>query len=232
MNGQDVYERLARTRQELMMFGCHELEKEVIETDPESRISLLNLLARYDARPKDDPIIAVSTWKEVNHPEVAKRLLEGSYSIVVADEAENFEESIEDDDRLVFRGPVIKHMSKILSRLEASLEGATFAKKSEKNLARRSKAEKFAEYMWPYIEAIAEEWKTSNQTEIAKRLTDSGLKPVEGEVIQQAHVSRYISRARKQKEWKAFQKTLTFKETPKEPDLFDTLKQEGDPESR
>ena len=224
MNGQDVYERLARTRQELMMFGCHELEKEVIETDPESRISLLNLLARYDARPKDDPIIAVSTWKEVSHPEIAKRLLEGGYSVVVADEAENFEESKEDDDRFVFRGPVLNHIVKIRSKLEASLEGTAFARKSQINLARRNKAEEFAEYMWPYIEATAEEWKTSNQTEIAKRLTESGLKPVEGDVIQQAHVSRYISRARKQKEWNAFKKSL-------EPELFASGKRESKPES-
>ena len=222
---QDVYERLARTRQELMMFGCHELEKEVIETDPESRIALLNLLARYDARPRDDPIIVVSTWKEVSHPEIAKRLLEGGYSVFVADEVENSEESKEDDDRFVFRGPVMRHMVKILSRLEASLEGATFARKSETNLARSNKAEEFAEYIWPYIEATAEEWKTSNQTEIAKRLTDSGLKPVEGEVIQQAHVSRYIKRARKQKEWDILKKTI------REPDLFASEKRESEPES-
>ncbi len=221
MNGKDMYERLARTRQELMKFGCRELEDEVVEADAEERTSLINLLVRYNDHPMVDPIIAVSTWKEISHPEIAKRLLDGGYSVVVADEAENFEQSKEGDERFVFRGPVMDHIVKFRSKLAASLDGFTYVKRSETNTARRNKATEFAEYMWPYIEAAAKEAKTTNQGEIARMLTASGLKPVEGEVIQQAHVSRYIDRVGKRKEWKALEKA--FKELEKalkEPELF------------
>lgn len=214
MNGRDVYERIARARQELMKFGCNELEKDVIEADPEKRTSLINLLARYNAKPMADPIIVVSTWKEISHPEVAKQLLEWGYSVVVADEAENFEKSKEGDERFVFRGPVLDHIVKFRSKLEASLDGVTYANRSETNKARKTKAADFAEYMWPYIEAAAKEGKTTSQGEVAEMLTASGLKPVDGEVIQQAHVSRYISRAGKQDAWKALKKAI------KTPDLF------------
>ena len=82
MNGKDMYERLARTRQELMKFGCRELEGEVVEANAEERTSLINLLARYNAQPMTDPIIAVSTWKEISHPEIAKRLLDGGIRLL------------------------------------------------------------------------------------------------------------------------------------------------------
>ena len=53
---------------------------------------------------KEEGLSAFSTWKEVSHVIAATGLLKGGFSIIVADETENFEQPEEDDERIVSRG--------------------------------------------------------------------------------------------------------------------------------
>lgn len=241
IGGMSAGDRVSLVRRELMKFHCHELEeREKIESRDslDSRKAILHLLDRYDANPHDDPIIAISTWKEINHPEVARRLYDGSYSVVIADQAVNFDRQ-ENRGEFIYNGPVLDHVSENKGKLKSyldSLERSETLGENAINQERKNSGEVFAEKMWIQIERIARKSKTTVQSEIARCLNEEGYGTIEGAEISQTHVHRFISRARKFDEWdslkKAFPVPIKKKRKKRGPDLFDALKQESDPESR
>ena len=209
-----------------MKFNSKPLEKqdrEYIEPREslESRKLIFHLLDRYDSQPQYDPIIAVPTWKDIAHPEVARRLYERSYSVCIADLAENFDEQESQDD-FIFGGPVMDHISENKARLKAYLDSLGLVEtlgENQVNSDRKKLADIFAEKTWVHIERIARELNTTIQSEIAARLNKEGYRTAQGAEISQSHIHRFIGRAGKKDEWEAIKKAI------EKPDLFDAANQ-------
>ena len=197
----DYQTRIARTRAELMNFGGTELEQAVVEEHPKSRRSMLELLARWSRRLQKDPIIAVSTWKEVKNLDVARALITGGFSVIVANQARDFHLSKEEEPGFVCRGPVMEHLLEINRRLRSYVDAKESGSKGAENEQRAGKAKEFALNIWPAIEHAAEEAKTTNQSEIAAILGSQGLKSTKGSTIRQSQISRYIRQAGKEADW-------------------------------
>lgn len=206
IGGKDMYERIAQTRRELMKFGCRELQEEVIESSPTSRQSMLTLLDKFMREVDTDPIIAVSTWEEIRHPDVVQRLIDGAFSLIVADKAKSFEDSMKPDTQRTRMDPVLKHIIDMQASLREYLQGREATKGSKVNLLRKMEAKEFAEKLWPHIAWAVEEAKTTKQSEIAKFLNEAGHRTRTGREITQPLISRYIEQAGKGREWDALLK--------------------------
>jgi len=201
IRGRDMFERLARTRQELMKFGCRELDEEVRETYPTSRKDMLSLLKRYSRMENADPIIAVSSWAEVRHPDVARELINGGFSVIIASRAKDFEQSKETDTRIVGRGPVLHHIIDVQSSLRAYLRGLEATKGSKLNDARKNEAREFAEKLWPHIVEAVETVGTTNREDVSAQLNKAGCKSRKGFPISASTLKRYATQAGKELEW-------------------------------
>jgi hypothetical protein len=225
IGGKNFSERVSSVRRQLEKFDSKPLEEKIyVEARKtlESRKTILQLLDRYDHQPHLDPIIAVPTWKDIVHPEVARRLYAGSYSVLIAELAEGFDQQIIIDGRdYVGSGPVMSHVGENNAKLKSYLDGLNIAAthgENKMNNDRRNNAEIYAAMMWDHIERIAKETNTTVQTAIAKRLDEEGHKSAEGAVISQSHVRRYIHGSGKHKKWEA------IKQAMKDPELFDDQK--------
>lgn len=232
IGGQSVGDRVSSVRRQLMKFSSRPLEdKEFIESREsfETRKTILHLLDRYDAQPQHDPIIAVPTWKEITHPKVAQRLYEGSYSVLIAEFAEDFDKQETHDD-YIGRGPVMDHVSQNKARLKAYLDSSGYVetvRENETNSGRKQVADIFAEKMWIHIERVARNAKTTIQSEIATRLNDEGYRTAQGAEIVQSHVHRFIGRAGKRDEWESLKNDFQIPVKKKKgPDLLDILEEE------
>ena len=180
LRGRDRWKRIANTRAEFMKMRGEVIEPPIVEEDPASRRSMLELINRCSRQPQNDLIIAVSTWKEVANFDVARALIEGGFSVIVADQAQDFHLSEEEGPGFVFRGPVLEHLVKMRGKLQSYVDGGKTGRFSAVNEQRAGKAKEFALNKWPAIEQAAEEAKTTNQSEIAAILGSQGLKSTRG----------------------------------------------------
>ncbi len=184
-----------------MNFGGIELEQAVVEEHPKSRRSMLELLARWSRRLQKNPIIAVSTWKEVKNLDVAQALIQGGFTVIVADQARDFHLSKEEEPGFVCRGPVMEHALEMSRKLQSYVDGRKTGRFSAVNEQRADKAKEFALNIWPAIEHAVEDAETTNQSEIAAILNNLGLESTRGSEISQALVTRYIRQAGKETDW-------------------------------
>ena len=201
LGGRDRWKRIANTRAEFMKMRGEVIEPPIVEEDPASRRSMLELINRCSRQRQNDSIIAVSTWKEVANFDVARALIEGGISVIVADQAQDFHLSEEEGPGFVFKGPVLEHLLEINRKLRAYVDGRKTGRFSAVNELRTRAANAFALNIWPAIEHAVEEAKTTNQSEIAAILGSQGLKSTRGSPIRQAQVSSYIRKAGKEAEW-------------------------------
>ena len=197
IDGRDYRTRIAKTRNEFMNFGGRELERAVVEECPTSRQSMLELIKRSRQR-QNDSIIAVSTWKEVANLNVARALINGGFSVIVADLARDFHLSKEEEPGFVCRGPVMEHALEMSRKLQSYVDGRKTGRFSAVNEQRARAANAFALNIWPAIEQAAKEAKTANQSEIAAILGSQGLNSINGYTIKQSHILRYIGQAGKE----------------------------------
>ncbi len=240
IGGKSFSERVSSVRKQLMKFDSKPLEEKIYIEAREtlkSRKTILQLLDRYDHQPHFDPIIAVPTWKDVIHPEVARRLYAGSYSLLIAEYAKDFDKQIVTDGRdYVGSGPVMSHVGVNNAKLKSYLDGLDIAAthgENKMNNDRRNSAEIYADMMWVHIERIAKETSTTVQSAIAKRLNEEGYKTPDGAEIAQPHVHRYISRARKHDEWKSLKNEFQIAEKKNiEPDFLDTIEMANNPKQQ
>ena len=201
LGGRDCWERIARTRTEFMSFGGTFIEQPIVEEYPNSRRSMLDLLKRCSRQRQNDPIIAVSTWKEVAFLDVARALIKGGFSVIVADQANDFHLSKEEEPGFVFRGPVMEHLLEINRKLRAYADAKETGSSGVVNELRARAVKEFALIIWPAIKNAAEEAETSSQKKIAAILGSQGLKSTKGSAISQAFISRYIGQAGKEEDW-------------------------------
>ena len=176
IDGKSPGERISEVRRQLMKFDCNPLEDEDWEyieskTTQESRTVIINILNRYDSLPMHDPIIAVPTWKDIAHPEVARRLSEGNYSVLIAEYAKDFDRQ-KTEGEYVGVGPVLNHISENSAKLRAYLDSLGHLKtqgENQRNRGRKNSAKDFAEIMWAHIERIACEANTTVLYEAVKK---------------------------------------------------------------
>jgi len=187
----DHLTRIANTRAEFMKFGGTVIEHPTVEEFPNSRGSMLELIARCSRQRLNDPLIAVSTWEEVRNLDVAQALIKGGFSVIVGDQAQDFHLSKEEEPGSVFRGPVMEHLLEMNRKLRSYVDGRKTDRFGAVNEQKARAANTFALNIWPAIEHAAEEAKTTNQSEIAAILGSLGLKSTMGSPIRQAQISSY-----------------------------------------
>ena len=207
----DYRTRTGRTRGELMKFGGTEIQRAIVEENPTTRRSMLELLIRCSRPRQIKPIIVVSTWQEVAFLDVARALINGSFAVIVADQARDFHLSKEEEPGFVCQGPVMEHALEMSRKLQSYVDGRKTGRFSAVNEQRAGKAKEFALNIWPAIEQAAKEAKTANQSEIAAILGSQGLKSIMGSPIRQAQISSYIRKSGRKAEWAELQRRFLKK---------------------
>ena len=208
VGSRDYWTRMANAQTEFERYGGTLIEQPIVEESPTSRRSMLELLARCSRRRQQDPLIAVSTWKEVANLDVARALIKGGFTVVVADEARKFRLANTEKPNAVY---LLEHVLEINRKLRAYVDAKETGSSGVVNELRAGAAKEFALNIWPAIKNAAEESETTNQTKIAAILDSQGLKSTKGSTIRQAHIARYIKGAGKEADWKELRRQFPKK---------------------
>ena len=135
----DHLTRIANTRAEFMKFGGTVIEHPTVEEFPNSRRSMLELIAWCSRRRPDDPLIAVSTWEELRNLKVAQALIRGGLTVVVADECRVFRLANTENPNAVYWNDLTEHALQISKKLRAYVDAIQSGSKGAvNNLARVS----------------------------------------------------------------------------------------------